>query len=60
MPGARTHTHIHTHMHTCPPSPPRRDLGLQPHLLGEAIVDSLLEFAIEVGGRYGTLNPREP
>ena len=30
---------------------PRRDLGLEPHILGEAIVDSLLEFVIEYKDR---------
>ncbi len=29
------------------------ELGLQPHLLGDNIIDSLLSFAIEVSPRFG-------
>ena len=27
-----------------------RDLGLEPHLLGDSMVDSLLDFAVQVRG----------
>ena len=30
------------------------DLGLEPHLLNDNLIDSLLKFAIEVRTRYGT------
>ena len=31
-----------------------QDLGLVPHLLGDSIVDSLLEFVIQYKDRWGT------